>query len=506
MIFYAIFLILLITWLYRRWQDRHSILLAKHFAYNKLQLIIGFGRLLGAKDLLKVFNSIAENYGKNALWYVGPYTFVVTTDPVVVKDILSSKLSIDKTDLGYDGLSNTIGRGLITISNDHWTRDRKIMNTAFKIGGLMEFMRTFNRKANDLLKEIDMDIEQGNETYLIHLLQELSINVSLETVSGRRFDYTEIDLKDYGRRCALGAEYVCEMSSNFIYLNPFLRYIGKKTIYKEGSDMMEFLREVLIESLINYKTLRGKDPSYLDETTTVMDYVDKAVQENKLQFNNAVDELMHIYIGSFESTATTVFNTMLMLGMHPDIQQRVYEEISQIYPDAEDDDVFDVAYEDLSKMVYLDLILKETLRLFPSVPLMGRMVRGGNLELSNGAVLPEGQRIMIDLYNLHRSKEVWGPDAERFNPDNFLAINMEQRHPFAYIPFAKGLRSCIGYRYADMNIKTTLAKCIKRYKFSSTAKMSDLVCANHIVLKLVDRPPLTVERRKTAKASNKNIN
>ncbi|XP_059223777.1 probable cytochrome P450 313a4 [Stomoxys calcitrans] len=427
--------------------------------------------------------------------YVGPFPFLVTTDPEVVRDVMTSKLSIDKPSLLYDGFSNGIGEGLISLQGNHWSKNRKVFNVPFKIGSLLQFMKIFNKKANDLIEKCDNDIESGKNTHLIYFLREMSFSIAMETVIGRRFGPDEVDLKNYVERCALGMEYVGELASNFIYLNWFIRKLAKMTIYKEASNMIDFLSNFLKESLDNYKNLRGTDPSYLENTNTIMEHVDKAMQENKYDGKDAVPDLMHVFVGSFESTAATIYFTFILLAIHPEIQQQAYEEICSILPNDIDGES-EVTYKDTNQMVYLDMIVNEVWRLFPVIPTIGREVTGGNLTLSNGVVLPKGQRIMIDIYNLHHSKEIWGVDADKFNPDNFLPANVENRHPFAFIPFAKGIRNCIGMRYAEMTVKVSLTKCLKRYKFSSNARMEDLVCENHVVLQMVKFPHMTIERRK----------
>lgn len=81
---------------------------------------------------------------------------------------------------------------------------------------------------------------------------------------------------------------------------------------------------------------------------------------------------------------------------------------------------------------------------FPLLPIVFRYVTNESLKFSNGITLPTGQIICIDMYRLHRSKAIYGPEANRFNPENFSAENVEQRHPYVFIPFRKGQRFCIG--------------------------------------------------------------
>uniref|UniRef100_A0A1I8PQR3 Cytochrome P450 n=1 Tax=Stomoxys calcitrans TaxID=35570 RepID=A0A1I8PQR3_STOCA len=197
--------------------------------------------------MLKTFIEIAHNNGKNMMLYMGPYIFLLTSDPAVIKDVTASKQCIDKPAPVYDGFSNALSRGLITLQGDHWSRDRKIMNPAFKVKNILTFIPIFNRKANALIECIDEDIESGRKTLLLHFLREMTLNISSETIIGRQFDETEHDIKLYSQRCTLAMEYICELSTNFIYLNGFVRDIAKKTIFKESSEMIDILHSVIVE-------------------------------------------------------------------------------------------------------------------------------------------------------------------------------------------------------------------------------------------------------------------
>lgn len=129
--------------------------------------------------------------------------------------------------------------------------------------------------------------------------------------------------------------------------------------------------------------------------------------------------------------------TLLLLAMHQDVQEKVVEELKQIFPDKHSE----VTKEDVEKMKYLEMCIQEELRMFPSVPIFGKRV-DRYWKLRNYTI-PKNTSIVIDVYHLHRHPKYW-QNANVFNPENFSDENIAKIKPFTYLPFGGGPRHCIG--------------------------------------------------------------
>lgn len=97
---------------------------------------------------------------------------------------------------------------------------------------------------------------------------------------------------------------------------------------------------------------------------------------------------------------------------------------------------------ELSELKYMERCIKESLRLYPSVPSISRLLEE-DVTTTQGYILPKEACINIHIYDIHRNLSYWS-DPEKFDPDRFLPENCVNRHPFAYVPFSAGPRNCIG--------------------------------------------------------------
>lgn len=103
----------------------------------------------------------------------------------------------------------------------------------------------------------------------------------------------------------------------------------------------------------------------------------------------------------------------------------------------------ELTQSDLDKLEFTDLCIRETLRLFPTAPIIGR-VASKNIRLSNNVEVPPGVPIIFGLRQIHLREEYYGSNAGIFNPYRYLDENVKNLPGGAYIPFSYGARNCIG--------------------------------------------------------------
>ncbi|GFU76304.1 cytochrome P450 4c3 [Trichonephila clavipes] len=179
-----------------------------------------------------------------------------------------------------------------------------------------------------------------------------------------------------------------------------------------------------------------------------------------------------------------------MLGIYPEIQRKVHQEIDDVLGDDEDRQI---TLDDIKNLKYLDCVLKESRRLWPPTPFIARDLDED--VVIDGCLIPKGTSCGILIFMLHRDPDVF-PNPEKFDPNRFLLENSTGRHPFAYIPFSAGPRNCIGQRFAVFEAVTVMATILRKFKVKSLDPIDRIHTIDELVLRSDQPLRMTFEPRK----------
>nr|CAD7456858.1 unnamed protein product [Timema tahoe] len=168
-------------------------------------------------------------------------------------------------------------------------------------------------------------------------------------------------------------------------------------------------------------------------------------------------------------------------GFHQDVQRKVLEELDAVFGD---DVERSVTIEDLNNLKYIEQVIKESLRLYPVVPFVPR-TSTKDIEI-NGYTIPKGCDVFFNIYSLHRNPKIY-PNPDEFDPENFSPERSKGRHPYSFLPFSGGMRKCVGYKYAMLQMKVVLATVLRHFTVHPGCDRKEIERWDfNIVLKLVD--------------------
>ncbi|XP_043579130.1 cytochrome P450 4g15-like [Bombus pyrosoma] len=200
-----------------------------------------------------------------------------------------------------------------------------------------------------------------------------------------------------------------------------------------------------------------------------------------------VDTIMFEIIEDHDTTAAGSSFVLCVLGIHQDVQERVFEELNEIFGESNRPCTF----QDSLEMKYLERVIYETLRHFPSVPAIARHL---NNDVKIVTELFITKRLYDFDYRVHRLKEFY-PNPDVFDPDNFLPEEKQNRHYYSFISFSAGPRSCVGRKYAILKLKVLLSTILRNYKILSDLTEKDFRLKIDIILKRVDGFQIKIEPR-----------
>ncbi|KAI5727227.1 hypothetical protein M8J76_016574 [Diaphorina citri] len=200
------------------------------------------------------------------------------------------------------------------------------------------------------------------------------------------------------------------------------------------------------------------------------------------------DEVITMMIGGSETSALTNCFCLTLLGMHPEIQDKVYDEIYSIFGDSDRP----VEMEDLAKLTYMEQVLKETLRLFPVGPVFLRKVTE-EIQIAS-YTLPKDCNVIIPPVNTHHNEKYY-KNPKQFNPDNFTPEAIAARHKYSFIAFSGGARGCIGSKYAMLSMKVLISTLLRKFEVQTDVKMEDIKLKVDLLMRSVHGYPVRLVTR-----------
>ncbi|XP_037687119.1 cytochrome P450 4V2 isoform X2 [Choloepus didactylus] len=408
------------------------------------------------------------------LW-VGTVPLVVIYHAENVEVILSSSKQIDKSSM-YQFLEPWLGLGLLTSTGEKWRNRRKMLTPTFHFTILEDFLDVMNEQATILVKKLEKHVNQEafNSFFYVALC---ALDIICETAMGKNINAQNNGDSEYVRAVYRMSDIILQRMKL-----PWLWFELPYLMFKEGREhkrslkiLHTFTNNVISERANEMKTeeeCRGKNKhrAFLDFLLCATDD-----EGNKLSHEDIREEVDTFMFEGHDTTAAAINWSLYLLGSYPEIQKKVDNELDEVFGKSDRP----ATLEDLKKLKYLDCVIKETLRLFPSVPFFARNL---SEDCEVGFKISKGAEVIIVSYALHRDPRYF-PDPEEFQPERFFPENMQGRHPYAYVPFSAGPRNCIGQKFAMMEEKTILSCLLRRFWVESNQKKEELGLSGELVLR-----------------------
>ncbi|CAG9797348.1 unnamed protein product [Chironomus riparius] len=437
---------------------------------------------------LRGFHKVSPRFFRVKFWKID---YVVIYDPELLKKVFNSQVACQRPFRNCFQLE----KGLLSSEYHSWKKSRKLLNGGFNLNILKGLIPIFSYYTGTLIKEMEQHLD-GKEFDLLLPLSKLTTN----GISGTIMNVTDVEVTDLEKLIAEVAIFLDLTCKRMLY--PFLEkdwiYRWTKS-YKREQEAREYAMAYGDELIAASKKRNRKDKSLVDENGSVIVKRDEKVEfiidqllnhEEKFTDEEIRDHVMTLLATSSETTTRFVATTLLQLAINQQYQQKVYEEIVDVFGDS----IENIDYDKLNACRYLEMVLKEVLRLFTSVPIYQRETID-KLDIGIGKPLDKGAKIIIFAYILHRRKDLWGKNSGVFDPENFSSERTAERDPYCYLPFGAGPRNCIGNRFAMIAAKTEIIRLLHAYKFSTKIKDTDIKQGLSLTSRLSVDYLMSIEKR-----------
>lgn len=415
------------------------------------------------RDLLGFLTRCARQYGGVAFFRFMHIPVVLLSNPADIESVLITNSAKFVKSRDYRALANVLGEGLVTSEGDTWRRQRRLMQPAFYRQSILGYAQVMVD-----CTERHIAAWQDGASFDVH---QQMMRLTLEIVARCLFG---ADVSSHAGAVGEALQVVMEDFNDYARLAMLLpRWLGLPVFSKMGRAVRRL--DAALYSIIRERRAapgNGDSGDLLSLLLKAQDESGGAMDDRQVR-----DEAMTLFLAGHETTALALSWTWYLLGRNPEAQAKLAEELAQVLAGRAP------TPDDLPRLRYTDMVLKESMRLYPPAWGIGREAR--EPFEAGGYRLRAGTNVFISQWVTHRDPRFF-PDPERFDPERWRddPVRRGTLPRFAYFPFGGGPRVCIGAGFAQMEAALILATIARRFRLT--------VCSDHPIKLL---PSVTLRPR-----------
>jgi cytochrome P450 len=430
------------------------------------------------QDRIGFLQENQRKYGDVVHFTVGPRRIYQLNNPEYVQYVLvKHPEQFQKTPALKRAAKDSIGQGLLTSDGDLHKRQRRLVQPAFHHNRISTYADTMVNYTSDMLNGWQNGQQIGILSEVMHLTMRIVGKTLFDT------DVTD-DADSIGAAISVGIEATADRISRPLQIMDKL----PTATNRKRRDALKVIDET-IKNFIAERQASGEDKG--DLLSMLLMAVDEQ-DGGQMTQKQVKDEAMTLFVAGHETTANALAWTFYLLGQYPEVEQKLADEIRDVL------DGRQPTLADLRKLPYLEMIVKESMRLYPPAWTTSREAQE-DFEVG-GYTIPKGSTLMMSMYVIHHDPRFWD-QPEAFLPERFSAANEENIPKYAYFPFGGGPRVCIGNQFAMMEAQLVLATILQRYHLSLVPNQQ--IKLNPLVT-LRPKPDIQMQisRRETVPQSN----
>ncbi len=385
--------------------------------------------LIRQLDPAEFYLDLARRYGDVVYYKFGPVNSFLISHPDHIRDVFVAGSRNFGRPLGIKILNKMLlGDGLLTSEGEFHLRQRRLMQPAFhrqRIAGYAKVMVDYAMKTDERWRRLPAEAT-------LDIAREMT-RLTLAIVSKTLFDAdVEEESPEVGHALSELMEiFDRSLSPLHLALNRLGLGAGKR-FYESRKTLDDIIYRIIKE-----RRAGGVDRG--DLLSMLLLAVDEEGGTGGMTDEQVRDEAMTLFLAGHETTALALTWAWYLLSQNPQVEAKLHTELNEVLGGRVP------SFEDIPRLRYTEMVLAETLRIYPPAWLLGRLALE-DCEI-DGYHIPAQSMVVMSPYVVHRDPRYY-PDSLRFDPERWRPEAKESRPKFAYFPFGGGNRLCIGEGFA----------------------------------------------------------
>lgn len=392
--------------------------------------------------------SISDKYGDIVKFKLLKKEIYLVNHPDLVRELLVQKVdNYAKNTVAFSVVRKVLGESTFTAMGDVWKRKRNLVQPSFHKNKISNLSTIMTDTIEEMLNDWELICDKKEALDVSDAMMRLTLNVVVRALFSTALTKEEVQTV-----ADVFTPLLEEANTRASYPIRILHKMRPKqtAAFKKNT---ELLNNIIFRII---RERRSSKSTYNDLLQMLMDAREEGTDE-PLTDQELRDEVMTVFIAGHETTANAISWLWVILSQQPKFRKKIEEETETILGTRTP------VASDFPKLPYALKVFKETLRLYPPVPILPRSVEQDDV-LGN-YLINGGGEVFFSPYLLHRQTDYW-ENPETFNPERFEREQERKRHPFAYLPFGGGPRICLGNNFAMMEAVFILVMTVQRFRLN----------------------------------------
>ena len=401
-----------------------------------------FSRFFRPGNPIRLFEYLAVTFGRVSCYRIGPSDVVVMNDPELIRDVLIAQPQNFVKERTQRRMKILLGEGLITSDGDIHKRQRRIAAPAFHRQRIQAYASSMVERAAAMRDAWQAGVEVDASAEMMQL--------TLQIVARTLFNS---DVTKDVQRINDEVNAIMRLY-NFLVALPR----AEDLLHLPIPGLMRFKRARRRLDTVVYRMIQDHRAAGIDSgdlLSMLLASRDEEDDHSGMTDEQLRDEVLTIFLAGYETVANALTWTWLLLAQNPDAEAKLHAEVDAVLGERLP------TLEDIPQLRYTEMVLAESMRLYPPAWAMGRQA---TCDVEIGPYkLPAGTYIFFSQYIIQRNADFF-PDPLKFDPERFTPECKGGRPRFAYFPFGGGNRQCIGESFAWMEAILSLVTLAQKWR------------------------------------------